>query len=171
MSNILRDYGALVAPVAAIINGFIAVLVAQFFKEHPVAKVVLVVMAGLLGSAAIGSTLYYQHQIVADKADEDARRKTTREGLGGFITAGNSLIAQIAENKTPIPQEAVDRWANSVESFLLDNLGNSYISRFRDATGIPYLIFNAAHDDAHQNLWFAVYTRVDRLEEFSRQLP
>ena len=42
MDNPLHDYGTLIAPTAAIINGFIAVLVAQFFKDHPIAKVLLV---------------------------------------------------------------------------------------------------------------------------------
>jgi len=55
VGTVLQDYGALVAPTAAIINGFIAVLVAQFFKDHPVAKVLLVVAAGLLGTAAFGA--------------------------------------------------------------------------------------------------------------------
>jgi hypothetical protein len=53
-----RDYVGLVAPTAAIINGFIAVLVAQFYKDYPIAKVILVVVAGVLGAAAIGATFY-----------------------------------------------------------------------------------------------------------------
>jgi hypothetical protein len=59
-----RDYIGLLPATAAIINGFIAVVVAHFFKDHHKAKIVLVVMAGLLGVVAIGATFYAQHQIV-----------------------------------------------------------------------------------------------------------
>ncbi len=60
MQTFPGDYGALIAPITAIISTFIAVLVAQFYKDHPVAKVLLVVAAGLLGAAAITATILSQ---------------------------------------------------------------------------------------------------------------
>ena len=35
VQDFLADYGALIAPIAAIINGFIAVVVASFSKTDP----------------------------------------------------------------------------------------------------------------------------------------
>jgi len=67
VQDFLADYGALIAPIAAIINGFIAVVVAQFFKDRPSAKVALVVAAGLLGVGVVGATVLTQRQIVATK--------------------------------------------------------------------------------------------------------
>ena len=112
-------------------------MVAQFFKDHPVAKILLVVAAGVLGVAAISATFYSQHQIVAAKSVEEARQKAIREGLGDFIGTGNSLMQACTDPKSPAPTEAADQWANSVEAFLLTDLGNSYVRRFRDPTGIP----------------------------------
>jgi hypothetical protein len=44
----LADYSVVVASLAAGISAFIAVVVAQCYKDHPIAKVVLVVATGLL---------------------------------------------------------------------------------------------------------------------------
>jgi hypothetical protein len=43
MKEFFADYGGLIAPIAAIVNGFIAVLVAQFFKDNTKAKIILVI--------------------------------------------------------------------------------------------------------------------------------
>jgi hypothetical protein len=51
-----RDYVGLIPSSAAIVNGFIAVLIAQFFKDRPIARAVLVGFAFVLGGAAIGAT-------------------------------------------------------------------------------------------------------------------
>jgi hypothetical protein len=74
LQTFLADYGALIAPIAAIINGFIAVLVAQFFKDRPAAKVLLVMVAGVLGIAAIGATVLSQRQILAVKTADQLRQ-------------------------------------------------------------------------------------------------
>ena len=52
------DYIGVIPSLAAVLNGFIAVLAAQFFKDHPIAKVALVPAAGVLGIIAIGATIY-----------------------------------------------------------------------------------------------------------------
>src|SRR3977135_1375785 len=101
MNGFLHDYGALVAPTAAIINGFIAVVVAQFFKDHYVAKVLLVLTAGILGAVAIGATFYTQHQIVADQQATGQRHKEIRDQLGSFIREGLVLMVDCGNNSNP----------------------------------------------------------------------
>ena len=166
----LHNYGALVAPTAAIINGFIAVLVAQFFKDHPIAKVVLVVSAAVLGAAAIGATFYSQHEIAAAKATLDAKRTRVREGLGLFIAQGNGLMQEISANPShPVPLNEANDWDRRAENFLNSELGNSFVVRFGDATGAPPVSLTGA-DPAHQNLWYGIYTRVLRLEQFSEEV-
>jgi hypothetical protein len=51
-----RDYIGLLPSIFAVINGFIALFVAQFFKDHHKANITLVVMAALLGAMAIAAT-------------------------------------------------------------------------------------------------------------------
>ncbi len=102
MDNLLHDCGTLVAPTAAIVNGFIAVLVAQFFKDHPIAKVLLVVTAALLGVAAIGAIFYSQHQIVTERETAGRRNKEVRARLGEFIQSGNHFM-KLAMTPQPRP--------------------------------------------------------------------
>jgi hypothetical protein len=96
-----RDYVGLVAPTAAIINGFIAVvLVAQFYKDHPIAKVILVVGAGVLGAAAIGATFYGQYQVVSERVADDTCRRDIREHLGSFTRSRERIDAKVRRSHT-----------------------------------------------------------------------
>jgi hypothetical protein len=170
MDALLHDYGNLIAPTAAILNGFIAVLIAQFFKDHPIAKVVLVVAAGLLGAAAIGATFYSQHQIVAARDAERARRIAVREGIGKFIEEGQSLQNQCADATVLLPTEAVIDWDRRAKAFLNSNLGASYVTRFGDPIGAAPLVVQSMSDD-RRNLFIGIYVRIFRLEQFSQPLP
>jgi hypothetical protein len=92
MQAFFSDYGSLIGSTAAIINGFIAVVVAQFFKDRPAARVLLVLAAGVLGGAAIGATLLGQHEAIIQKAAQQARLRETRDTIGKFMTEGSSLV-------------------------------------------------------------------------------
>jgi hypothetical protein len=165
-----RDYIGLLPATAAIINGFIAVIVAQFFKDHHKPKIVLVVMAGLLGVVAIGATFYAQHQIVVGKTAEEAKRAAIREELGVFISEGNDLMAECTDPNKPPPTDKANDWVRRTGVFLPSLLGTSCVTRFNDQTGTPPMRINGVND-AHQNLWRGIYYRVLRLEQFSEQLP
>jgi hypothetical protein len=82
MGNFLRDYGSGIAPTAAIINGFIAVVVAQFFKDHRVAKIFLVAAAAILSAAGIGATFYSAHQIAVVQVAQDEKRLAMKDLIG-----------------------------------------------------------------------------------------
>jgi len=169
MASFLHDYGNLIAPTAAILNGFIAVLIAQFFKDHPVAKIVLVVAAGALGAAAIGATFYSQYQIAMTKSADDARRTMIRENLGTFIAEGTQITNTVANETNPLPLVAAQEWEKHVEVFVKADLGQSYLARLSDTTGATPLHFS--NDAPHQYLRAAIYNTLLRLEEFSRELP
>jgi hypothetical protein len=162
-----RDYLGIVPSTAAIINGFIAVLVAQFYKERTVAKVVLVLTAGLLGLAAIGTTIYSQRLAIIDKQTDFDRR---RDKLGAFIAQGTALMERCSDNAQPLPQAEANQWAARVEALLNDKLDGSYVIRFRDSAGVP-LGTTVGLDVAHQELFGALRHRVFRLEQFSEQFP
>jgi hypothetical protein len=169
-----HDYGALVAPVAAIINGFIAVVVAQFYKDHPFAKALLVVAAGVLGGAAIGATIFYQNLVISDREAatamhdaEIAKRKAIREKLGSFIEEGNALKSQCT-NLPPIWEQSSE-WTVRVESFLNVELGHAYVIRDRDSSGVAPLSFSG--DSDIQRLCYSIYVRVSRLGNSSNNSP
>jgi len=137
VGTFLSDYSGLIAPAAAVINGFIAVVVAQFFKDHPIAKVILVVAAGILGAVAIGATFYSQHQIVAEREAVAQRNKEIRERLGALIHEGVNLIVGCTDNIKQPPTAAANVWLNKVNSFLDDRLGHSYAERLLSPAGTP----------------------------------
>ncbi len=106
MDAFFHNYGPLIAPTAAIINGFIAVLVAQFFKDRPGAKFGLVVAAGMLGAVAVGAIFYSQHQIVVDKLADAKRHKEIKEQLGVFISEGIGLMVACSCQQTSTRQRS-----------------------------------------------------------------
>ena len=165
----MHDYAALVAPTAAIINGFIAVVVAQFFKEHRIAKIILVAAAGILGAAAIGATIYSQHQIVADRLAEAQRHKEIREQLGVFISEGLALVSTCSDNSKPPPWKELDAWVSQVTKFLKDRLGNSYVIRLTDPAGVPVNVACRSADTDHNDLYRIVYALDFHLERFSEE--
>jgi hypothetical protein len=91
-----------------------------------------------------------------------------RHFLGAFITEGNQLQAQAANQNSTLPDPAANEWATRVESFLIENIGGSYVARFRDATAVP-AVFPEGVDDAHARLWRGIYGRLLRLEQFSQE--
>ena len=165
----LHDYGALVAPTAAIVNGFIAVVVAQFFKDHPIAKVILVVAAFLLGAAAIGATFYSQHQIVADRLAAEQRHKEIKEQLGVFISGGLELMADCGDNTKPPPMKEADAWYHRLNKFLEEQLGHSYVVRLANPAGVPAGVACQGADKEHNDLWRILYAVNFHLEQFSQE--
>ena len=170
--DFFRDYGTPFASAVAVLNGFIAMLIAQLFPDYPIAKVLLVASAGLLSAAAICATFYTQHQIVATRDAETTRRLAIREGLGSFVAEGDDLMARCIDITKPVPLDRTNDWANRVETFLSTQLDKSYVNRFRDSTGTPPAQMPVSGADSeHQNVWAQIYFRVLRLQQFSQQLP
>jgi hypothetical protein len=167
---VLHDYGVLVAPTAAIISTFIAVLVAQFFKDHVIAKVVLVLTAGILGAAAIGATFYSQHQIVTERIAEQQRRKEIREQLGNFISGGLTLIENCGDNTKPPPWSDGDAWLARLITFLDSKMNHSYVIRLTDPAGVPVNVACRNADDEHNKFYHIIYSVNFHLEKFSEEL-
>jgi hypothetical protein len=178
MSDFLRDYGALIAPTAAIINGFVAVVIAQFFKEHLIAKIILAAVAGLLGAAAIGSTIYSQRQIVADRwaesqrhAAEAQRRQNDREQLGSFIAEGGMLIQKSMDASDTTLETEVNLYTQRVLNFLRDHLGQSYVNRMVSPAGVPVGVGpRVTIDEKHTEIFRILYAFMSHLEAFSQEM-
>jgi hypothetical protein len=166
-----RDYLGLIPSTAAIINGFIAVLVAQFYKDRPTAKIILLVFAGALGFAAIVATFCSQHEVLSAQAAEKAHRAEVRQAIGKFIEKGNVLKRRCEHISSPIPLDDANAWKGRVEQYLHKELDDSFVIRFRDRSGILQSEMLSKGDDAHVGMWSAFYYFVTRLEQFSQELP
>lgn len=145
LEEFFRGYGTPFAAAVAAINTVITLTVGQYF------------------------TLYSQHEIVAARDAEAARRIAIREGLGSFVAEGDGLMARCGDPKKPVPLDQTNEWANRVEAFLSTQLGQSYVNRFRDSTVTPPASLPGA-DSEHLNVWAQIYFRVLRLEQFSQQM-
>jgi hypothetical protein len=173
LGDFFRDYGTPFATAVAVINTVITVTVGQYFKDSPRARAVLVAASMIFGCIAIIATFYSQHEIVATRDAEAARRVAVREGIGKLIEEGQNLQNECADAATPLPKEAVIDWETQAKAFLSANLGPSYVTRFGDPIGASPLltVSMSAMSDDRRNLFIGIYVRIFRLEQFSQQLP
>jgi hypothetical protein len=170
METFFADYGALIATITAIVNGFIAVVVAQFFKDRPGARVLLVVTAGVLGAAAISATVLSQRQVLAARSAEQIRQKENRETIGKFMAEGLMFVATCSDNSTPPKWKEMNAWSLRVLQFLQDRLGDSYVTRIGSPAGIPVNVVCRGADEEHNNLFRIVNAMNFRLDQFSSEL-
>jgi hypothetical protein len=168
MQTFFSDYGSLIAPIAAIVNGFIAVVVAQFFRDHTAAKVLLVLAAGVLGVAAIGATILSQREALTAKTAQQVRHREIRDTIGKLMTEGSRLQATCANNSTPPDERSLDAWLNRVVEYVRAQLGQSYADRLISPAGVPIVACNGA-DDAHNKIFRIVYAINFHLEQFSTE--
>ncbi len=166
----LRDYVSIFPAVVAVINGALAVLLRHYPFKRRIAEFSFVVIIGLLSISAIGATFYSQHLVIVQKNEEAAQRNRIRDQLGDFIVEGNNLMNACADKDNPPPVEAGNIWLSRVDEFLKSRLGKSYVARFHDPAGIPALSLIGG-DAMHSAVWFNIYRRVSRLEQFSQEIP
>lgn len=115
---VLRDYITALPSIVAALNGFIAVLVASLFKARPFIRATLITVVALLTIAAVGVTLYSQHQIIAQYDATAVRNTEIRKRLGDFIQQGVILIASCTDPTKEAPTDAVNGWILNVNDFL-----------------------------------------------------
>jgi hypothetical protein len=169
MKDFFADYGALVSPILAIVNGLIALVVAQFFKERPAAKIFLVASAAVLSVAAVTATVVSQRQALAIKVASDARHKEIREQLGKFIADGAQITSDCSDNSTPPNWRALAEWVSKVSEYLKAQLGQSYAARVISAAGVPVNVACSGADEAHNKV-FRVGNAINfHLEQFSSE--
>jgi hypothetical protein len=146
-----RDYIGLTGTAVAIINGLLAILIALL----PVRR-----------SSATAYSKYHQ------RAQHDVRvadRSAIRENIETFILEGRTLLAQISDAQRELPARPSDEWAQRVEIYLRDKLGERYVARFR--RDIDDLYGDAALAPARLGYWRAVRNRVVNLERINAEFP
>jgi hypothetical protein len=103
MDAFFRDYGTPFATAIAVLNTIISLVIGQYFKDSPRARIALVGASVVFGVIAVGGTFYSQYQIVSSANAEKARHLTIREGIGRYIGTGRAIMEEFAQNKMPMP--------------------------------------------------------------------
>jgi hypothetical protein len=170
MNGFLGDYINVIPSAAAVINGFIAVLVAQFFKNRAEAKTTLVVLAGIVSAVAIVATFDSQYQIVATRNADIQHRKEIRDQLGLFVAEGLKLMNDCADKSAPPRWADTNKWATQIHNFLDSKMGHSYSVRLGNPAGMPLNEACRNADGPHNDLYRVQYAINFRLDEFSKEL-
>jgi hypothetical protein len=162
-----RDYIGLTGTAVAIVNGLLAILIALLPVRRSVAKLRLGVAALALAVLGLGATAYSNHYQRAQRELQAADRSDIRENIETFILEGRTLLAQISDAQRELPARPSDEWAQRVEIYLRDKLGERYIARFR--RDIDDLYGDAALAPARLGYWRAVRNRVVNLERINAE--
>jgi hypothetical protein len=112
---------------------------------------------------------YTKHYTKVQLERQQTDRRETRERLETFILEGRTLLGQIRDTQRDLPNRSADEWAQRVEIYLRDKLGDRYIVRFRKDVNEMY--GDAAVPAARLAYWRAVRNRVVNLEMISAEFP
>ncbi len=121
----MQPYLPIIPSVLAVISAFVALVVAQFFRDHMIAKVILVAIAGFCAAGAITATICNQNQIERARIADQQRHKEIRAQLGSFMKEGLALMGTCMDNSKPPPWGALNDWAARLAAFLKDKLDES----------------------------------------------
>jgi hypothetical protein len=135
MGAFLRNYIIVFPAVIAVMNGALAVFSTHYPFDTPASKLAFIVIIISLSVAAIGATFYSQHLIVAERAKERARIIKIREMFGTFMVEGDQFLRRFLDpNDTTVEADA-NQWLVRVGTFLINELGQSYLARFQNSSG------------------------------------
>ncbi len=161
-----RDYLWLAAAILAVVNGVLAFLIAKLKPQHSVWKLRLGATAIVLGLIAFPTTFYARHHAGALAEQERSDRVEVRKRLENYVLEGRALLAQIKDNQRELPARAADEWAQRVEIYLRDNIGERAIIQFRREASELYGD-DPAVAPARLAYWRAVRNRTVNLEMIS----
>jgi hypothetical protein len=120
-----------------------------------------------LGIIVTGGLWYAQDQ---KSKVEVAHNRMIKEGIGLYIGNGRAILDRFGRNEMPMPIMDEVGWVGRTEDFLRTNLGESYVNRFNDVSGLGSVTGNGT-DVAHNAYFNNIYGKITRLEEFSHELP
>jgi hypothetical protein len=118
LSDFFRDYGTQLALAIAAINTIITIIIGQYFKDSPSARIVFVIVSAALILLGVGASFYSQYQIALAAKVEKARHVMLREGIGLYIGTGRAIMEDFARNKMPMPILEEVEWTSNVDDFL-----------------------------------------------------
>ena len=163
-----RDYLGWVGTILAVANGLIAITVALLPMRRSVQKLRLGALALLLAGLAVGAAFYSKVSTYAQTERIQTDRAEIRVRLASFTNEGRELLGQIRDGRRELPTATADQWAQRVELYLRERIGERYIQRFR--AEVPELYGDDPTVTPDRMLyWRAVRNRVVALEAINAE--
>jgi hypothetical protein len=168
----LRDYAIVIPTGVAVMNGLLAAYSTHYPFESPPAKISFIVIIGLLSFAAISAASYSQYWIVSGRAKERARIITIQETLGAFMVDGNQFLRRFLDSNDTSVDDDANQWLRRVGTFLIKELGQTYLARFQNSSGAPTVVpAGEAITNDMRKKWVYINQRLARLEQFIAEGP
>lgn len=164
-----RELFGFAGAAMAVINGLLALAVALLPTRRSVLRLRVGALAVVLGVAALGTTLVARYTAYVQDERQLSDRRAVRERLEALLSDGRAILAQIADPQTPLPNLQADEWAQRVEIYLRERLGEIYVLRFRRDANEMY--GDAAVPASRLAYWRAVRNRLINLEATIAELP
>jgi hypothetical protein len=101
MGDFFRDYGTQLALAIAAINTIITIIIGQYFKDSPTARIFFVIVSAALIVLGVGASFYSQYQISTAGNAEKARHVMIREEFGRYIGNGHAIMKDLLEIRCP----------------------------------------------------------------------
>jgi hypothetical protein len=164
MGAFLRNYVIVFPAVIAVMNGVLAVFSTHYPFGTPASKLAFIVIIISLSVAAIGATFYSQHLIVTERAKERTRIIKIREMFGTFTVEGDQFLRRFLDPTDTTVVADANQWLERVGTFLINELGQSYLARFQNSSGTPTVVpAGEAITNERRNYWVYVNQRLARL--------
>lgn len=164
------EYSPLIVVVIALINGSLLVVGTHFKPETKRTRITLVAAVIILNLLAIGASVENQSSVLRQARLEHLRRHDVREAIGKQIAQGRVCILTLQDGHWPTGAKDAQDWIERTREYLRSTLGPSYVARFDSDIGIT-TNRTTLGPPASQLLFYNVYTRVVRLEEFAAEIP
>lgn len=164
-----REYFGYAGTAIAVVNGLLALIIALLPVRRSVAKLRIGVTALVLGAIAVGALVFSRHYDRVQHDKQQTERSEVRERLETFILEGRTLLGQIRDAGRELPTRPSDEWAQRVEFYLREKLGERYITRFR--RDVDDLYGDAGVATPRLGYWRAVRNRVVNLERINAEFP
>lgn len=124
-------------------------------------------IAAIVGIIVTVGLSYAQYRMAKS---EVAHNRVVKEGIGLYIGEGRAIMDRFGRNEIPMPILDEVGWVSRIENFLRTNLGELYVNRFNDISGLGSVRGNGT-DEQHNAYFNNMNSKITRLEEFSHELP
>jgi|ERR1700722_3925292 len=139
MADFFRDYGTQFALAIAGLNTVISVVIGQYFKDSPRARVVLVAASVALIGLGVGASFYSQRQVVSASNAESEKRFAMKSVLHDAVNSGNSLEMKPrtqSQDAINAYETDFDSWSAKTAQLIEDAYGKSERDVFESYAGI-----------------------------------
>jgi hypothetical protein len=139
MGAFFRDYGTPFALAIAGVNTIISLIIGQYFKDSPRARIALVSASIALIGLGVGASFYSTYQIESASNAERGKRSAMKDVIHNAIKEGESLILKPrtqSQDDVNAYENDFDSWSAKTALLIEDAYGKSERDIFESYAGI-----------------------------------